>query len=105
MSRLDRCHASECKVWRRRRLSPCAPSDYPVANLDLDPLNPRLVVPGGVSQSELTRLLYEEEGLDELVPSFIENGYFEEEPLVVVPTTSATQLSREIVVLPPSSCS
>ena len=62
------------------------PQRIRVADLDLDPLNPRLVVPEGVSQFELMRLLYEEEGLDELVPSFIENGYFEEEPLVVVPS-------------------
>lgn len=57
----------------------------PVASLDLDPLNPRLVVPEGASQFELLSLLYEVEALDELVPSFLENGYFEEEPLVVVP--------------------
>jgi hypothetical protein len=56
-----------------------------VKDLDLDPLNPRLVVPAEVSQSDLLTLLHDEEGLDELVPSFLENGYFEEEPLVVVP--------------------
>ncbi len=53
--------------------------------LDLDPLNPRLVVEDGISQEGLAAKLYEEEGLDELVPSFLENGYFDEEPLVVVP--------------------
>jgi hypothetical protein len=57
----------------------------PVRDLDLDPLNPRLVVPASASQTDLVTLLYEEESLDELVPSFLENGYFEEEPLVVVP--------------------
>jgi hypothetical protein len=56
-----------------------------VQSLDLDPLNPRLVVPDGATQANLISVLYEQEGLDELVPSLLENGYFEEEPLVVVP--------------------
>jgi ParB-like nuclease domain len=67
------------------RVDSVKPKRIPVADLDLDPLNPRLIVASGVSQAELTRILYEEEALDELFPSFIENGYFEEEPLVVVP--------------------
>ncbi len=45
--------------------------------LDLDPLNPRLVVEDGISQEGLAAKLYEEEGLDELVPSFLEHGYFD----------------------------
>src|SRR6266511_2999880 len=61
---------------RRRRLR--------VEEIDLDPENPRLVVSTGVSQDELLTYLYEQEALDELVASFVENGYFEEEPLVVV---------------------
>ncbi|MFL5796798.1 MAG: hypothetical protein ACJ77A_02550 [Actinomycetota bacterium] len=56
----------------------------PVDELDLDPLNPRIIVPEGATQVDLLTQLYEEEGLDELVASFVESGYFEEEPLVVV---------------------
>ncbi|MGH2653617.1 MAG: ParB N-terminal domain-containing protein [Actinomycetota bacterium] len=57
----------------------------PISQLELDPLNPRLVVPKKIGQLELMTILYEDEALDELVPSFLENGYFEEEPLVVYP--------------------
>jgi hypothetical protein len=53
--------------------------------LELDPDNPRLVVQGRPTQQKLIVKLFEEEALDELVASFLENGYFEEEPLVVVP--------------------
>ena len=53
--------------------------------LDLDPRNPRLLVDGEPTQQQLVSLLYNEEGVDELVPSLLENGYFGEEPLVVVP--------------------
>src|SRR4051812_15470247 len=56
-----------------------------VSDLMLDPLNPRLIVAEGAGEAELIAKLYEEESLDELYPSFVENGYFEEEPLVVVP--------------------
>lgn len=52
----------------------------------LDPENPRLVVPKDPSQATLARALYETEALDELVNSFLDNGYFQEEPLVVVPS-------------------
>jgi hypothetical protein len=58
----------------------------PVGQLDLDPLNPRLIVSKDAKEKELLGKLYEEESLDELFPSFVENGYFEEEPLVVVPS-------------------
>jgi ParB-like nuclease domain. len=54
-------------------------------SLDLDPRNPRLVVDGTPTQAELLEQLYEDESLDELVHSFLQNGYFAEEPLVVVP--------------------
>jgi hypothetical protein len=56
----------------------------PVDELLLDPQNPRLAIDPDASQGELLQLLFEEESLDELVGSFVENGYFEEEPLVVV---------------------
>lgn len=56
-----------------------------VADLLLDPENPRLIVPLDADEPTLIARLYEDESLDELFPSFVENGYFEEEPLVVVP--------------------
>lgn len=57
---------------------------YRVDDLLLDPRNPRLVMPtASPSQEDLLARLYEQEGLDELAPSFAENGYFTEEPLVV----------------------
>ncbi|MCD2171238.1 hypothetical protein LPW41_16210 [Microbacterium sp. JC 701] len=51
----------------------------------LDPENPRLVVSRNPAQLTLLKTLYEDESLDELVPSLVEHGYFSEEPLVVVP--------------------
>lgn len=58
---------------------------FAVDDLHLDPENPRLILEGSSDEPALLRKLYEEEALDELFPSFIENGYFEEEPLVVTP--------------------
>ncbi|WAA66736.1 ParB N-terminal domain-containing protein [Microbacterium oxydans] len=60
----------------------------PVAELLLDTRNPRLVTSGTPTQEKLMRLLYETESLDELAASFADNGYFAEEPLVVVPDES-----------------
>lgn len=56
-----------------------------VDDLLLDPENPRLVTSGVPSQDQLLKMLYELESLDELASSFADNGYFAEEPLVVVP--------------------
>ena len=60
------------------------PVPIPIQDLALDPKNPRIVVEPNASQESLTRYLYERESLDELVMSFVENGYFPEEPLVAV---------------------
>ena len=60
-------------------------SRIPVSQLRLDGENPRLLLPESPSQEYLTQRLYEEESLDELAPSFAENGFFAEEPLVVIP--------------------
>lgn len=57
---------------------------FDVDDLHLDPKNPRLVTQARPAQQQLLQLLYEAESLDELAPSFAENGYFAEEPLVVV---------------------
>jgi hypothetical protein len=59
--------------------------DIAVEQLLLDPENPRLVMAPNSDQASLARVLYEQEGIDELVPSLVQNGYFAEEPLVVVP--------------------
>lgn len=58
----------------------------PIEQLLLDHKNPRLILPDNPSQEDLLRKLYEEEALDELAPSFADNGFFAEEPLVVVPS-------------------
>lgn len=56
-----------------------------VVNLLLDPENPRLRLPQNASPRTILLQLYEEHRLEELMASFIANGYFDEEPLVVVP--------------------
>jgi hypothetical protein len=66
-----------------------------VGKLRLDPLNPRLIVEKGATEVVLLAKLYAEESLDELVPSFLENGYFEEEPLVVVSDADETYVVVE----------
>ncbi|HXH78425.1 ParB N-terminal domain-containing protein [Nocardioides sp.] len=63
---------------------PIASKRISVDKLRLDPQNPRLIMENGADEEALLAKLYAEESLDELVPSFLENGYFEEEPLVVV---------------------
>ena len=60
------------------------PTPIAIKDLTLDPGNPRIVVEPNASQETLTIYLYERESLDELVMSFVENGYFPEEPLVAV---------------------
>ena len=66
-----------------------------IHDLTLDPGNPRIVIEPNPSQETLTIYLYERESLDELVMSFVENGYFPEEPLVAV----LDQESSEYVVV------
>jgi hypothetical protein len=58
----------------------------PVSSLDLDPQNPRLLTDENASQLEVLRYLLKAESLDELVGSFALNGYFSEEPVVIVPS-------------------
>ena len=60
--------------------------DVPVEKLLLDPENPRLrQETQGKGQNELFKVLYREFNLVELADSLSQNGYFAEEPLVVVP--------------------
>lgn len=57
-----------------------------VDRLHLDELNPRLPqAVQGKSENEILRVLYEEFGLEEIAISMCQNGYFDEEPLVVIP--------------------
>ena len=60
--------------------------DIPLANIELDNENPRLAeAHQGGTQLDLLKVLYEEFDLDEVAYSMAENGYFDEEPIVVIP--------------------
>ena len=58
-----------------------------VGNLLLDGANPRLPerLRGG-SQSELLNFLRKQGVLEELAQSYLDNGFFQHEPLIVLPT-------------------
>lgn len=61
----------------------------PISDLRLDPLNPRLPEElNEAPQGEILAFLDEHEVLDELAQSFVDNGYFEHEPLIVIPAKS-----------------
>ena len=82
------CQVSETNAGRTQLI----PVDY----LLLDDTNPRL--PERLrerSQSELLRFFYDEGVLEELAQSFVDNGFFQHEPLIVVPTE---QDERYVVV-------
>jgi hypothetical protein len=60
--------------------------NIPIARLYLDSENPRLPEEAqGKGESELLGVLYKEFNLEELGDSMAKNGYFDEEPLVVIP--------------------
>lgn len=60
--------------------------NIPIELLDLDPENPRLAKENEEStQLDLLQVLYNEFDIEELAYSMSENGYFDEEPIVVVP--------------------
>lgn len=56
-----------------------------VANLLLDPENPRITADVGTDDDKLVKWLLDEEAIDEVARSMATHGYFTEEPLVVVP--------------------
>lgn len=56
-----------------------------VEKLMLDPENPRLSLSAKSTQRKILLQLYEEHRLEELMHSFVSNGFFDEEPLVAVP--------------------
>lgn len=60
--------------------------DIPISRLELDPKNPRLSEEAqDTSQNELIKHLFDNFDLDEIAESMAKNGYFDEEPLVVIP--------------------
>jgi hypothetical protein len=60
--------------------------NIPVELLDLDTENPRLRKENeSATQLDLLQTLYHEFDVEELAYSMVENGYFDEEPVVVVP--------------------
>lgn len=59
--------------------------NIPIELLDLDPQNPRLGTSKDVTQLDLIKILYEQFDVEELAFSMSENGYFDEEPIVVIP--------------------
>jgi hypothetical protein len=66
-------------------------SDWKVTNINvdrllLDPDNPRLAsAEVGKSKEELVRFMWEEMAVDEVAMSIAANGFFQEEPLLVIP--------------------
>ena len=67
--------------------------NVPLALIELDARNPRLPdeIQGG-SQTDIMQTLFRKFDLEELAFSMAENGYFDEEPIVVVPK----KVSRKI---------
>jgi hypothetical protein len=60
--------------------------NIPIELLDLDPENPRLAKESlSDSQFDLSQTLYQDFDIEELAYSMAENGYFDEEPIVVIP--------------------
>ena len=79
---------SRSTVRNTRGMAEQKMDEMPLATdqLILDPLNPRLPeeLQGG-SQPEILIYLFENAVLDELARSFINNGFFQHEPLIVTP--------------------
>src|SRR6266566_6251302 len=63
----------------------------PVSDLLLDPENPRILIAKSAPQGDILRVLYQNEALGELANSFAHNGYFPEEPVVLVPSNSGSE--------------
>ena len=69
--------------------------DIPISRLELDPKNPRLSEEAqGSSQDELVTHLFDNFDLDEIAESMAKNGYFDEEPLVVIPKRLPKKLQQ-----------
>src|SRR5438105_4275885 len=61
-----------------------------IGSLLLDPENPRISVPPKTKEPDIVKILYETQALDELALSLVRNGYFLEEPVVIVPAENAS---------------
>lgn len=60
--------------------------NLPLSKIHLDVENPRLARQReSITEFDITKVLYEEYDLEELGLSMAENGYFDEEPIIVVP--------------------
>jgi len=71
----------------------------PVQDLLLDPENPRLeAVTSTTNQTELIKAMWREMAVDEVALSIAENGFFEEEPLFVIPESPGQNGARFVVV-------
>jgi hypothetical protein len=67
--------------------------DIPIERLHLDPANPRLPEEiQGKSETDLLRHLFDHFDLEEIADPMGRNGYFDEEPLVVVPQKTPKNL-------------
>ncbi len=65
--------------------------DRDIDILDLDPQNPRLPEEiAGKPPSTLLRYFYDHMVLEELAQSFVDNGFFMHEPLIIMPTPKKT---------------
>lgn len=70
--------------------------DILIGRLELDPKNPRLSEEAqGSSQDELITHLFDNFELDEIAESMAKNGYFDEEPLVVIPKNLPKKLQSK----------
>lgn len=73
--------------------------NLPVDQLLLDTENPRLSSgQGGTTQDELMRILWGEMAVVEVALSIAANGFFPEEPLLVIPADKKTAKDKYIVV-------
>jgi len=69
--------------------------DVEIEKLYLDTDNPRLPKDvQGKGEADLLKCLYKGFNLEELAESMLQNGYFDEEPLVVIPRKLPTKLSK-----------
>ena len=72
-------------------MAPPSISPKKVADLELDPQNPRLPeLVQGKSQSELLKHIFEHHVLEEIAQSYVDNGFFPHEPLIVLPKKPGT---------------
>src|SRR5439155_9388683 len=71
----------------------------PVNDLLLDPENPRLEsITSTTNQQELVKAMWKEMAVSEVAQSIAENGFFEEEPLFVIPSRPGRHEPPFIVV-------